>query len=234
MVVNVDIIDPILWLLLSKRSCCKLHDGIFMVRMCIKYFTEISVRSLNSEDMHTALNPLWEIKAPSNSLHFGWQYIINRIPTKDLLVRRRILQDSIDFCCVFCFKEEDTKLHLFEECEWAFCQNMEKGFRLDRSEYGVDFGWIRRIFLPLPQLGAFSYFETMSYLKEDSIILMSVCRELILAPGRGWDCIVSLLSCVILMSGTLYPFSVSELRVYSLVVMGGISIILSFIIIVSN
>src|SRR4051812_48799671 len=50
---------------------------------------------------------------------FGWRYTLNMIPTKNQLVRRGILTDIRDTCCVFCFREDESKSHLFGFCEFT-------------------------------------------------------------------------------------------------------------------
>lgn len=41
---------------------------------------------------------------------------MNRLPTRDQLVRMRILFDDRDKCCVLCFKVDESKQHAFNSC----------------------------------------------------------------------------------------------------------------------
>jgi hypothetical protein len=59
---------------------------------------------------------LWKCGAPSKVYGFSWQLLLDRIQTKDNLVKRRILQ--IQQCmCVLCGSATETAAHLFLHCD---------------------------------------------------------------------------------------------------------------------
>jgi hypothetical protein len=55
---------------------------------------------------------------PSKVSAFSWQLLLDRIPTKENLRKRRILQHHQSIC-VFCGAEVETIVHLFLHCPWA-------------------------------------------------------------------------------------------------------------------
>jgi hypothetical protein len=62
---------------------------------------------------------LWNCCAPSKVQAFGWQLLLDRIPTRQNLIRRQINIGEGDHLCVWCSAEAETGLHLFLYCEFA-------------------------------------------------------------------------------------------------------------------
>ncbi|XP_050919333.1 uncharacterized protein LOC127136861 [Lathyrus oleraceus] len=73
-----------------------------------------------SVEVRSRVNIVWKISAPSNVLMFGWRWILNGLPTRDQLMKRRILCDDRDKCCVFCFKIDESKQHVFDNCDFSW------------------------------------------------------------------------------------------------------------------
>ncbi|RHN54844.1 putative RNA-directed DNA polymerase [Medicago truncatula] len=63
---------------------------------------------------------VWKSPAPSKVVAFSWQLLLNRIPTKDNLLSRRILAPVSLGRCEFCEQVAETATHLFLHCEWTF------------------------------------------------------------------------------------------------------------------
>lgn len=61
---------------------------------------------------------LWKAVVPSNSIALGWKALINRIQTKDNLVKRGI--SIVDPCCSLCSGPVESVDHLFLHCESAW------------------------------------------------------------------------------------------------------------------
>lgn len=57
---------------------------------------------------------LWKLKIPSNALALCWKVLLNRIPTRDNLIRRQI--QLADSCCPLCGDHDETVAHLFFFC----------------------------------------------------------------------------------------------------------------------
>ncbi|XP_058733994.1 uncharacterized protein LOC131605683 [Vicia villosa] len=91
-------------------------NGCFSVNSCYEFFKA----SLSGPPMESnkvlAFNYLWKFKVPSRILCFGWRFLLNRIPTRDQLVRRGVLVGGSDSVCALCSKEEETLSHLFFLC----------------------------------------------------------------------------------------------------------------------
>jgi hypothetical protein len=62
---------------------------------------------------------IWKCPAPSKVSGFIWQALHNRIPTKDNLLIRRIIQIGEACICPLCGKENETAPHLFIYCKVA-------------------------------------------------------------------------------------------------------------------
>jgi len=68
---------------------------------------------------------LWKATAFPNVLITAWRALIDRIPTREALVRRGVQMESI--VCVLCQIKEKSSQHLFVECMyaqrvWSLCQ----------------------------------------------------------------------------------------------------------------
>lgn len=64
-----------------------------------------------------ALSHLWRIKVLSKILCFRWRVILNRIASKDQLLKRGIVTILNDLTCVFCAEEEESLSHILSRCE---------------------------------------------------------------------------------------------------------------------
>ncbi|XP_058734311.1 uncharacterized protein LOC131606012 [Vicia villosa] len=101
--------DTFVW---SAEAC-----GVFTVSSCYNRFRKnLSGPPIDNITV-VALSHLWKVNAPPKILLFGWRFIINKIATKDLLVKRGIILDGDDSRCVFCAKENESLRHLFAHCE---------------------------------------------------------------------------------------------------------------------
>jgi hypothetical protein len=61
---------------------------------------------------------LWKCGAPSKVCAFSWQLILDRIQTKDNLVKRRIINEQ-QGQCVMCGSAPELAIHLFLHCNFA-------------------------------------------------------------------------------------------------------------------
>lgn len=73
----------------------------------------ISIVSPREEEEIFSL--LWRIKAPRKALFFIWRLLRNRLPTKDNLCRRNII-DNDETLCSFFQQEVESAQHLFSTC----------------------------------------------------------------------------------------------------------------------
>lgn len=59
----------------------------------------------------------WRSKAPGKVLAFSWTLLLDRIPTKVNLSKKRLLETDDPKRCVFCDLEVESAAHLFLHCE---------------------------------------------------------------------------------------------------------------------
>ena len=88
---------------------------------------------------------LWKINTPHKVRHFAWRACKDILPTKENLVRRKVLAEGI---CAMCQSGLETSGHLFWECErvreaWAMLKifpaqsNVQSHSFMDMLWYGV-------------------------------------------------------------------------------------------------
>jgi hypothetical protein len=61
---------------------------------------------------------LWKCLAPSKVLAFSWQ-LLDRITTRQNLLRRKIPLGEEERCCVWCGTEAESVTHLYIYCDFA-------------------------------------------------------------------------------------------------------------------
>ncbi|GAU17441.1 hypothetical protein TSUD_233190 [Trifolium subterraneum] len=61
---------------------------------------------------------IWKCAAPSKVRAFVWQLLLNRVQTKDNLLKRKMLQIDQQMC-VLCGRNTETAVHLFLHCDVA-------------------------------------------------------------------------------------------------------------------
>jgi hypothetical protein len=74
--------------------------------------------ALPSPTLQIVFKNLWKCGAPSKISAFSWQLILDRIQTKDNLVKRRIIDDQQGHC-VLCGLAPESATHLFLHCHFA-------------------------------------------------------------------------------------------------------------------
>jgi hypothetical protein len=65
-----------------------------------------------------AFSKVWKCGAPSKVCAFAWQALLDRIPSKENLRKRHILQPP-QSVCVLCGLMEESTVHLFLHCEYS-------------------------------------------------------------------------------------------------------------------
>ncbi|WJX91754.1 hypothetical protein P8452_73481 [Trifolium repens] len=94
-------------------------DGEFSVKSTYALISNLSAGRGNwDNNLAAAFKALWNCPAPSKVLDFSWMLLHNKIPTKDNLFRRQIINGN-DQLCVFCGTELETSVHLFIYCPFA-------------------------------------------------------------------------------------------------------------------
>jgi mannosylglycoprotein endo-beta-mannosidase len=62
---------------------------------------------------------IWESPAPSKMVVFSLQLFHNRLPTKDNLYRRGVLELEVGVNCVWCVSNPESAKHLFDHCNFV-------------------------------------------------------------------------------------------------------------------
>jgi hypothetical protein len=74
--------------------------------------------TLNSNELKI-FSSIWESPTPSKIVAFSWQLLYDRLPTKENLHRRGVLDQDVDVNCVWCGLAPESTKHLFLHCNTA-------------------------------------------------------------------------------------------------------------------
>lgn len=88
-------------------------DGRFSVKSAYE-----TIAGSNPEMDSYIFQSLWRAWAPSNAAALGWRVLINRIQTKENLIRRNI--PIANSSCPWCGLVEETTFHLLFQCSFAW------------------------------------------------------------------------------------------------------------------
>ncbi|KAK5795380.1 hypothetical protein PVK06_036644 [Gossypium arboreum] len=109
---EVEVEDRIVWI----------HDkgAVFSVKKLSQLLAYDGI-----EAVEFSFDRIWSLKVPPKVRNFLWMLAINRIPTKDFLISRRIQIDSSNRGCPWCDRVLENTNHLFFECSfiksfWSF------------------------------------------------------------------------------------------------------------------
>ncbi|GLU02389.1 hypothetical protein SLE2022_196410 [Rubroshorea leprosula] len=86
------------------------------------YTTKSAYAWLQKEDERSTFdfNRLWKTSAPSKVSAFCWQLIHDKIPSKDMLAKCRILSANTNLNCCWCNFSIETSNHLFVNCKLPY------------------------------------------------------------------------------------------------------------------
>ena len=70
---------------------------------------------------------IWKINVPGNIKHFIWKACSNSLPTKENLMKRRVVQDTV---CQRCSNDSEDVVHSLWSCEGL------------REVWNGEFGWV--------------------------------------------------------------------------------------------
>jgi len=103
------------------RWCWKAEEGgVFSVKSCyLKLVHLLSDEEVWSEMEKGVLDNIWKSKAPLKVVAFSWKLFLNRVPTRDNLVRRNCLPPEESTLCVFCGGTKESSKHLFLHCNFT-------------------------------------------------------------------------------------------------------------------
>ena len=97
------------------------ENGLFTVKSTYKIAMEMQEGAAlgtvsDDSNLRKFWKYIWQMNIPYKVRHFTWRSCRNILPTKDNLLRRKIVTDG---CCEECCKDVESSGHLFWECSWA-------------------------------------------------------------------------------------------------------------------
>lgn len=105
--------------------------GIYTVKLGYKLLCEWQNEELNqpqiSDTERSFWSSIWKIKVPGKIKHFIWKVCSNSLPTKENLMKRKILQDSM---CQRCSNGSEDVVHSLWSCDGL------------KEVWNGEFGWV--------------------------------------------------------------------------------------------
>ncbi|MBA0702123.1 hypothetical protein Goari_026919, partial [Gossypium aridum] len=98
-----------------EDQLCWVHDsnGEFIVMKCY----ELLIID-GGDDINFAFDKIWKLKVPSRVQNFLWMLTIDRIPTKEFLVKRGVKLQNISISCPWCERVPERADHFFFKCKF--------------------------------------------------------------------------------------------------------------------
>jgi hypothetical protein len=94
------------------------EDGLFSVNSTYAILEDLFLLEEDVGDINDGVfSSLWRSPAPSKVVAFSWTLLLDRIPTRDNLALRHILDPGASLLCALCGKKVETSIHLFLHCE---------------------------------------------------------------------------------------------------------------------
>ncbi|XP_058741406.1 protein NRT1/ PTR FAMILY 4.2-like [Vicia villosa] len=91
-------------------------DGVYSVSSCYYALSRRYIPFGPANRHDTVFEDIWKEEVPLKVKAFGWRSFLIKIPTKDMLLNRGILNSSSSLDCVFCEEVDETLLHSFSLC----------------------------------------------------------------------------------------------------------------------
>jgi hypothetical protein len=92
-------------------------DGYFNVKSAYSWLQNRNVVDNLDNNMVISLKKLWKNNVPSKVSIFCWRLLLEKLPTREALYHKGVINNNVERCCVFCFKTEETMHHLFLHCD---------------------------------------------------------------------------------------------------------------------
>ncbi|XP_058731364.1 uncharacterized protein LOC131603122 [Vicia villosa] len=95
------------------------NEGVFSVYSCVEEIRRRGEEVMQPASVLRRLDFMWKLKVPSKVSIFAWRFILDRLPTRDILQRRGILSGNNDSGCALCFSFLESSAHLFDQCFYS-------------------------------------------------------------------------------------------------------------------
>ncbi|XP_058751979.1 uncharacterized protein LOC131625099 [Vicia villosa] len=112
------------------------QDGVFSVKSCYSLIRDRNKEDILPNETLKALMMVWETNIPSKIKVFGWRVLLNRLPSRDQLVKRKIIQNDEEKVCVLCAAKDEDLEHLLFNCSFSqkVWDNMQGWLKLNMVE----------------------------------------------------------------------------------------------------
>lgn len=91
--------------------------NLFTVSSCYSYVMNLLDHSPLSRDVVDVLSILWKAVVPSKVVLFCWRLFLDRLPTKDNLIRRSVVITNSH--CSLCDTHEESATRIFFHCDFS-------------------------------------------------------------------------------------------------------------------
>ncbi|XP_058733926.1 uncharacterized protein LOC131605606 [Vicia villosa] len=95
------------------------NDGNFTVSSCFREISKITCPFGPVNRFDFIYSKVWKVEVPLKVKAFAWRCFKNKIPTRNLLLKRGVPLDSSNLVCVFCEDSNESSKHLLLECKMA-------------------------------------------------------------------------------------------------------------------
>jgi hypothetical protein len=103
--------------LADRRRWIPSNVGVFTVKSVYEWLLYLSVVDPLDDDTTASLKKLWKNNVPSKVSIFGWRLLLEKLPTREALIHRGVLNINVDRCCVMCLNMDETLEHVFLNCQ---------------------------------------------------------------------------------------------------------------------
>lgn len=94
------------------------EDGIFSVSSCYTTLSRNYIPFGPENRFDLLFLAIWKVEVPTKVKAFKWRCFLNKVPTKDSLLKRGLINSTSNLKCVFCNDFDETLHHSF-----LFCRN---------------------------------------------------------------------------------------------------------------
>ncbi|XP_058775501.1 uncharacterized protein LOC131649761 [Vicia villosa] len=105
---NAAVADVIIWLFDSSK--------VFTVKSWYALLMQEQGEVDLEDGRKQGLNWIWGAYVPSKLKFFGWRLLLDRLPTRNHLLHRGIIDSSQNAVCAFCLMQVEDSTHLFLQC----------------------------------------------------------------------------------------------------------------------
>jgi hypothetical protein len=94
------------------------EEGFTVKSLFLHLQSTMLPQTVLSQSAQLAFKNIWKSAVPSKVSGLAWQLLLDRVPTRENLGKRRVLHNN-ETSCPFCERELETARHLFLHCPFA-------------------------------------------------------------------------------------------------------------------